>query len=116
MTPLGSSTIFSRPLHGLHLGPLPIPAMNRWAIFNRPLTRTQAAAPVIRYCFERTLALSCGSGFLILQRQFTEHFHEVIYVDRFGDVRKKAFAGGALHIRGPSKPCASQHRHVLISG
>jgi len=30
----------SRPLHGLRLGLLPIPAMNRWAIFNRPLTRT----------------------------------------------------------------------------
>src|SRR5437660_4580571 len=32
---------FSRPLHGLRPGLLPIPAMNRWAIFNRPLTRTQ---------------------------------------------------------------------------
>src|SRR6266849_5770309 len=32
-----SATLFSRPLHGLPLGLLPIPAMNRWAIFNRPL-------------------------------------------------------------------------------
>src|SRR5258706_3704883 len=115
MTPLGSSTIFSRPLHGLHLGPLPIPAMNRWAIFNRPLTRTQAAAPVIRYCFERTLALSCGSGFLILQRQITEHFHEVIYLDRIGDVRKQALGACALQILGPSEPYDNQHPHVLRS-
>jgi hypothetical protein len=34
-----SLTLFNRPLLGLRLGLLPIPAMNRWAIFNRPLTR-----------------------------------------------------------------------------
>jgi len=29
--------LFSRPLHGLRVSLDPIPAMNRWAIFNRPL-------------------------------------------------------------------------------
>jgi hypothetical protein len=32
---------FSRPLHGLRPCLLIIPAMNRWAIFRRPLTRTK---------------------------------------------------------------------------
>src|ERR1700730_6274887 len=38
-----SASLFSRPFHGLCFGLLPIPAMNRWAIFNRPLTRTQGS-------------------------------------------------------------------------
>src|SRR5216683_2837281 len=32
-----SFDLFSRPLHGLRLGLGRFPAMNRWAIFNRPL-------------------------------------------------------------------------------
>jgi len=33
--------VYSRPLHGIRFKLLPIPAMNRWAIFSRPLTRTE---------------------------------------------------------------------------
>src|SRR5882762_486022 len=43
-------TLFSRPLHGLHLGLLVIPAMNRWAIFNRPLMRTRGT---LFFCAQR---------------------------------------------------------------
>jgi hypothetical protein len=35
------SNLFSRPLDGLRFGLGPNPAINRWAIFNRPLTRTR---------------------------------------------------------------------------
>jgi len=35
------SNFFSRPLHGLLLGLPSIPAMNRWAIFSRPLGPTK---------------------------------------------------------------------------
>jgi hypothetical protein len=30
--------LFSRPFHGLHLATLPSQRLNRWAIFNRPLS------------------------------------------------------------------------------
>jgi hypothetical protein len=43
MMTAGFSDLFSRPLHGL--GPMfaALPAINRWAISGRPLTRTRAA-------------------------------------------------------------------------
>ena len=34
--------IIIRPFHGLRFVLLPIPAMNRWAIFSRPRTRTES--------------------------------------------------------------------------
>ena len=33
--------VFSRPLHGLQIHADSLPAMNRWAIISRPLTRTR---------------------------------------------------------------------------
>src|SRR5437762_3020635 len=39
MITIRSADPFSRPLHGLRLDPIPSPAVNCWAIFNRPLKR-----------------------------------------------------------------------------
>ncbi len=42
--------LFSRPFHGLHLASLPSPAMNRWAIFSRPLSADWAEALFVYRC------------------------------------------------------------------
>src|SRR2546423_7253868 len=53
--------LFSRPFHGLRLGLLPIPAMNRWAIFDRLLTRTQG--PLLFCGTPSTATPTCWKGF-----------------------------------------------------